>query len=90
MTSICSSGPENIEVLYFSLKLVLYALNAYASGERDDAKQTIKEHILDVQASLVNWLNRPEVEFGSHFGGKSGNKMKVEVKVCGYIITISM
>ena len=90
MTSICSSGPENIEVLHFSLKLVLYALNAYASGVGDDAKQIIKEHILDVQAYLVNWLNRPEVEFGSHFGGKNGNKMKVEVKVCGYTIRISM
>lgn len=87
MINICSSAQESIEVLYFSLKLYLYALSAYVSGMGDETKQIIAEHIKDAQAYLVSWLHRPDIGFGRHFGGKNGNKIKDEIKVCEYTLT---
>ena len=89
MTNICSSIPENIEVLYFSLKLYLYSLSAYASGVGNEAEPIIIEFIKDAQAYLVSWLAQPEVDFGSYFGGKNGSKIKDEIKVCKYTIRIT-
>ena len=82
MIKICSSSQDNIRVVYFSLKLYLYALSYYTSGVGDEAKQIVTNYINDVQAYLVGWLCRHDIGFGNKFGGKNGNKIKDEVKVC--------
>ena len=84
MINICTNAQENIKVLYFALKFYLYALNNYASGVGNEAKQIISDHINDAQAYLRGWLRRPDVGFGYKLGGKNGNKIKEEVKVCKY------
>ena len=89
MANVCSSGPENIRTLCFSLKLYLYALSAYASGAGDDeVEQIISKYIEDAQMYLIGWLNRPDVDFGNYFGGKNCNKIKDEIKVCEYTIIV--
>ena len=69
-------------MLYFALKFYLYALNNYASGVGDEAKQIITDYINDAQAYLRGWLHRPDIGFGHKLGGKNGNRIKEEVKVC--------
>ena len=81
MIKICSIAQQNMGVLYFSLKFCLSALNAYASGLCDEAKQIITDYINDVKVCLLEWLHRPDIGFGHKLGG---NKIKDEVKVCEY------
>ena len=79
MIKICSNAQENIKVLYFSLNFYLYAINAYASGLGDEAKQIITDYINDAEVYLLEWLHRPDIGFGHKLGG---NKIKDEIKVC--------
>ena len=88
MISICTSTQENITVLYFALKFYLYALNNYVSGVGDEAKQIISDYINDAQAYLVGWLHKPNIGFGYKLGGKNGNKIKDEVKVCKHTYSL--
>ena len=82
MIKICSNAQENFKVLHLSLKLYLYALSHYTSGVNGNAKQIIADYINDVKAYLEEWMHRPDISFGIRFGGKNGNKIKDEVKVC--------
>ena len=84
MINICTNAQGNITVLYFSLKFYLYALNNYASGVGDEAKQIITDYINDAHTYLLRWLHRADIGFGHKLGGKKGNKIKDEVKVCKY------
>ena len=82
MTKICSNTHENIKVLLVSLKLCLCALTAYASRVRTEPKKIIIQCLSYVGIHLVEWLQRPNINFGDHFGGKNGSKIKEEIKVC--------
>lgn len=84
MINVCTIAQGNITVLYFSLKFYLYALNNYAPGVGDEAKQIITDHISDAHTCLLGWLRRTDIGFGHKLGGKNGNKIKEEVKVCKY------
>lgn len=82
MRKICSNTQENITVLFFCLKLYLYALSYYTSGiGGNEARYTITNYINDVQVYLLGWLHKPDVNFGDYFGGKGGTKIKDEIKV---------
>ena len=75
-----------MNVLYFSLKLYLYALSYYTSGiGGDEARYMITSYINDVQVYLLGWLHNPDVNFGDYFGGKGGSKIKDEIKVHKYV-----
>ena len=88
MRKICSNTQEHISVLYFCLKLYLYALSYYTSGVGgDEARYAIANHINDVQVYLLGWLQKSDVSFGDYFGGKGGNKIKDEIKVRTYVAT---
>ena len=86
MIKICSNAQENITVLYFSLKLYLYALSYYTSGMDDGAEQIIAECISKAKDYLIEWLHRPDIGYGANFGGNNSNKLKDEIKVCGFAI----
>ena len=73
-----------MKMLYSSLKLYLCTLSTYASEVGSDAKQIISEHVTDLQAYLIGWLQRPDIGFGVSFGGKN-DKIRDEIKVCAYI-----
>ena len=85
MMIICSNGQEDIKVLYSSLNLYLCALSTYASEVGSDAKQIISEHVTDLQAYLIGWLQRPDIGFGGSFGGKNDSKIRDEIKVCVHV-----
>ena len=86
MIKICSNSQENIQVLYFSLKLYLYALSYYTSGLDDGAEQIIAECVGKVKGYLIEWLHRPDIGYGANFGGNNSSKLKDEIKVCGYAV----
>ena len=93
MTTICCTKQEDITVLYLSLKLYLHALNAYTSEIGSEAKQIIIEYVTDLQAHLAGWIQRSDIGFGDHFGGKGNTKVGDEIKVSfnlkGVLILIS-
>ena len=93
ITAVCSSKQEeHVEVLYCSLKMYLYALNAYTAGVGSEAKQIITEQVTDLQVCLLQWVQSSDIGFGDRFGGKNGSKIKDEIKVstvenlCSYIL----
>jgi len=87
---ICSNTQEGIVMLCSSIKLYLHALSTYTSGiDDDDATQATIEYMVDVQAYLASWLQKPD-GFGNYFGGKNGSKIRDEVKVCVYKISLNI
>ena len=87
MTKICSNTQKEIKMLHLSIKLFLYTLSAYTSGgSNQETTNYITKWVRNVQTYLVEWLQRPDVDFGDQFGGKTGNKTKDEIKVCDHII----
>ena len=77
MTKICASTQQEIKVLHLSIKLFLYTLSAYTSGaSNQETTNYITIWIRNVQTYLVEWLQKPDVDFGDQFGGKTGNKNK--------------
>ena len=90
ITKICANTQQEIKVLYLCIKLFLYTLSAYTSGaSNQETTNYITIWIRNVQTYLVEWLQKPDVDFGDQFGGKTGNKTKDEIKVCDYINCIS-
>ena len=84
MIQICSNNQGEVTLLNLSSKLYLYALNAYASGVINEGKEIITEHITDLQVYHVQWLQRSDIGYEDHFGGKK-EKIKDEIKVCWYV-----
>ena len=81
MIVICSNEEDDIKMLYSSINLYLYALNAYAAVAGSDANRIISDFMTDLQAFLIGWLQRPTIGFGDRFGGKSNKKIRDEIKV---------
>ena len=84
MIQICTNGQKDIEMLRLSIKLYLYTLSAYTSGTSKETTDFITEYLCNVETYLVTWLHKSDVDLGDHFGGKTGNKLKDEIKVCKY------
>ena len=82
MTKICANTQKDIKVLHLSIKLYLYTLSGYTSGaSNQETTNYITTWIRNIQTYLVVWLQRPDVDFGDQFGGKTGNKTKDEITV---------
>ena len=86
MILICANTQKDIEVLHLSIKLYLYTLSAYTSGASKGTADFIAQYLGNVETYLVAWLKKSDVDLGDHFGGKTGSKLKGEIKVCGYMI----
>ena len=89
MIQICANGQKDIEMLCLSIKLYLYTLSAYTSGTVKQTAEIITTYLCNVETYLIAWLRKSDVDLGDHFGGKTGNKLKDEIKVCEYMISIS-
>ena len=87
MTKICTNTQKDIKVLHLSIKLYLYTLSGYTSGtSNQETTNYITTWIRNIPTYLVVWLQRPDVDFGDQFGGKTDNKIKDEIKICEHTI----
>ena len=86
MILICANTQKDIELLHLSIKLYLYTLSAYTSGSSTGSADFIAKYLGNVETYLVAWLKKSDVDLGDHFGGKTGSKLKGEIKVCDYMI----
>ena len=83
LAEICHNTADHTAILLMTIKLYLSALSAYyKSSQLVDNDLQVTGNITDAQVSVIKWLLKPEVGLGDYFGGKSGKKIKEEIKVC--------
>lgn len=75
----CVSHPDHIAALYWGIKLCFVALSGYITSETE---KTVSTYITDVQKTFIAWFKNPSTGFEDYFGGKNGNNIKNEIKVC--------
>ena len=81
LADVCGSSPHHIAVFSWTIKLYLVTLNAFASNSAEH-EQNVSGHVTDVSEQFVAWFKKPSMGVGDYFGGKSGKKIKDEIKVC--------
>ena len=81
LADICGSSSHNIAVFSWTIKLYLVTLSAYAS-DLAEHEQNVSSYINDVSKHFIVWFKKPSMGFEDCFGGKSGKKIKSEIKVC--------
>ena len=81
LADVCGSSPHHIAVFCWTIKLYLVTLSAYASDSAEQEK-SISSYVTNVCEHFVAWFKKPSMGFEDCFGGKSGKRIKNEIKVC--------
>ena len=79
LANIYNNSPNHIAALHWAIKLYFVALSAYMTSERGE---NVSSYINDAQTTFIAWFKNPSTGFEDYFGGKNGDNIKNEIKVC--------
>ena len=81
MTEICCSTSEDMGIFCITLKLHLFAVNAYIRRSSNNQAENVVKSITDVKMCIIRCIQKPNFGYGERFGGKNADKIKSEIEV---------